>query len=79
MRGDAAAALAEIDAQHTAGADPAIVLTDLADFCHYVTRLKLAPNAALQARRSRRRSGCAARLSPRRFRSASWRAPGRCS
>ena len=33
----------------TTGADPAIVLTDLADFCHYVTRLKLAPNAAAQA------------------------------
>ncbi len=49
MRGDAAAALAEIDAQHAAGADAAIVLTDLADFCHYVTRLKLAPNAAAQA------------------------------
>lgn len=46
MRGDAAAALAEIDAQHDAGADPATVLTDLADFCHYVTRLKLAPRAA---------------------------------
>jgi DNA polymerase-3 subunit gamma/tau len=46
MRGDAAAALAEVDAQHDAGADPAAVLTDLADFCHYVTRLKLAPNAA---------------------------------
>jgi DNA polymerase-3 subunit gamma/tau len=49
MRGDAAAALAEMDAQHAAGADPEIVLTDLADFCHYVTRLKLAPNAAQQA------------------------------
>ncbi len=49
MRGDAAAALAEMDAQHNAGADPAIVLTDLADFCHYVTRLKLAPSAAANA------------------------------
>jgi DNA polymerase-3 subunit gamma/tau len=38
-----------MDAQHEAGADPAIVLTDLAEFCHYVTRLKLAPNAAAQA------------------------------
>ncbi len=46
MRGDAAAALAEIAAQHESGADPLIVLTDLADFTHYVTRLKLAPNAA---------------------------------
>ena len=46
MRGDAASALAEMDAQHAAGADPEVVLTDLAEFCHYVTRLKLAPNAA---------------------------------
>jgi DNA polymerase III subunit gamma/tau len=46
MKGDAAAALAEIESQHQTGADPATVLTDLADFVHYVTRLKLAPNAA---------------------------------
>ena len=46
MKGDTAAALAEIETQHQTGADPATVLTDLADFVHYVTRLKLAPNAA---------------------------------
>ena len=46
MKGDTAAALQEIEAQHLTGADPATVLTDLADFAHYVTRLKLAPNAA---------------------------------
>jgi DNA polymerase-3 subunit gamma/tau len=46
MAGDASAALAEIAAQYEAGADPAIVLTDLAEFTHYVTRAKLAPNAA---------------------------------
>ncbi len=46
MKGDTAAALAEIEAQHQTGADPATVLSDLADFVHYVTRLKLAPNAA---------------------------------
>ena len=46
MQGDTAAALAEIAAQYEAGADPVVVLTDLADFTHYVTRLKLAPNAA---------------------------------
>ncbi len=45
MKGDTAAALAEIEAQHQTGADPATVLSDLADFVHYVTRLKLAPNA----------------------------------
>jgi len=47
MKGDTAAALNEIEAQHQTGADPATVLADLADFVHYVTRLKLAPNAAL--------------------------------
>jgi DNA polymerase-3 subunit gamma/tau len=46
MQGDTAAALAEIAAQYESGADPTVVLTDLADFTHYVTRLKLAPNAA---------------------------------
>jgi DNA polymerase-3 subunit gamma/tau len=49
MKGDAAAALAEIEAQHRTGADPALILTDLAEFTHYVTRLKLAPNAAAHA------------------------------
>jgi len=49
MRGDTAAALDEIAAQIGAGADPATVLTDLAEFTHFVTRLKLAPNAASQA------------------------------
>ncbi len=47
MKGDTAAALVEIEAQHQTGADPATVLSDLADFVHYVTRLKLAPNAAM--------------------------------
>jgi DNA polymerase-3 subunit gamma/tau len=49
MRGETAAALAEIDAQHRIGADPAQVLTDLAEFVHYVTRLKVAPEAAANA------------------------------
>jgi len=49
MKGDAAAALGELEAQHATGADPAIVLTELAEFTHYVTRLKLAPKAASQA------------------------------
>jgi DNA polymerase-3 subunit gamma/tau len=49
MSGAAQAALDELEAQHKTGADPAIVLTDLAEFTHYVTRLKLAPNSAAQA------------------------------
>ena len=49
MKGDAGAALAELWAQHETGADPVVVLTDLAEFTHYVTRLKVAPNAAAEA------------------------------
>ena len=46
MRGDAAAALRELSEQHAVGADPAVVLADLAAFVHLVTRLKLVPEAA---------------------------------
>jgi len=44
MKGDLAAALALMERLHQAGADPAQVLIELAEFCHLVTRLKLAPN-----------------------------------
>lgn len=46
MKGEIAAALAELRAQYDAGADPAVVLGDLAEFTHLVTRLKLVPEAA---------------------------------
>ncbi|HEV7335213.1 MAG TPA: DNA polymerase III subunit gamma/tau [Bosea sp. (in: a-proteobacteria)] len=46
MKGDIAAALGELRAQYDAGADPAVVLSDLAEFSHLVTRLKLVPDAA---------------------------------
>ncbi|MFE1601250.1 DNA polymerase III subunit gamma/tau [Methylobacterium sp. ID0610] len=46
MRGDAPAAFAELRAQHEAGADPSVVLQDLAEFTHLVTRLKVAPDTA---------------------------------
>ncbi|WID94761.1 DNA polymerase III subunit gamma/tau [Bosea vestrisii] len=46
MKGDIAAALTELRAQYDAGADPAVVLSDLAEFSHLVTRLKLVPDAA---------------------------------
>ena len=45
MQGDMAGALIELRAQYDAGADPAIVISDLADYVHLVTRLKLAPDA----------------------------------
>jgi len=46
MKGDVAAALAEYRAQYDAGADPAAVLTDLAEFNHLVTRMRFVPDAA---------------------------------
>ncbi len=49
MRGDIAAALAELRAQYDTGADPATVLTDLAEFTHLVTRLRYVPEAARDA------------------------------
>lgn len=49
MKGDAAAALAELRAQWNVGADPTVVIADLAEFTHFVTRLKLVPEAANEA------------------------------
>ncbi|MBS7701719.1 DNA polymerase III subunit gamma/tau [Chelatococcus asaccharovorans] len=49
MRGDLAAALAELTAQYDAGADPYVVLNDLAGFIHLVTRFKLVPDAGKDA------------------------------
>ncbi|MEJ2373884.1 MAG: DNA polymerase III subunit gamma/tau [Pseudolabrys sp.] len=46
MRGDAAAALDELRAQYDIGADPAVVLNDLAEFTHFVTRVKVVPAVA---------------------------------
>jgi DNA polymerase III subunit gamma/tau len=46
MRGDIAGALAELRDQYDAGADPAVVLADLAEFTHFVTRVKIVPQVA---------------------------------
>ncbi len=46
MKGDAAAALEELRAQYDIGADPAVVLNDLAEFTHFVTRVKVVPAVA---------------------------------
>jgi DNA polymerase-3 subunit gamma/tau len=46
IRGDIAAALKELRDQYDAGADPAVVLTDLAEFTHFVTRVKVVPTVA---------------------------------
>ncbi|CZT33891.1 DNA polymerase III subunit gamma/tau [Rhizobium sp. 9140] len=46
VRGDVKAALEEFSWQYEAGASPAVVLTDLADFTHLVTKLKFSAEAA---------------------------------
>src|SRR5690349_20740514 len=46
MRGDVPAAFATLRAQYDSGADPTVILSDLATFSHVVTRLKLIPDAA---------------------------------
>ncbi|MGA2792389.1 MAG: DNA polymerase III subunit gamma/tau [Roseiarcus sp.] len=43
MKGDLGSGLALMERLHEAGADPAQVLIELAEFGHFVTRLKLAP------------------------------------
>ncbi|GAB1361938.1 DNA polymerase III subunit gamma/tau [Rhodobacter sp.] len=46
MRGDAAAALAELSAQYSDGADPMAVLRDLAEVTHWISVIKITPEAA---------------------------------
>src|SRR6202161_2524645 len=46
MRADIARALQELRDQYDTGADPAMVLGDLAEFTHFVTRLKIVPALA---------------------------------
>lgn len=46
IKGDVAAALSEFNAQYEAGANPVVVLNDLADFTHLVTRMKYVPDAS---------------------------------
>jgi DNA polymerase-3 subunit gamma/tau len=46
MRGDIAGAFAELRAQYDVGADPVVVLSDLADLTHWLTRLKLVEASA---------------------------------
>jgi DNA polymerase-3 subunit gamma/tau len=47
LQGDAAGALDRMDALYQGGADPLSVVQDLLDLTHFVTRLKLAPEAGL--------------------------------
>ena len=46
LRGDAAAALTELSGQYADGADPMAVLRDLAEITHWVSVVKITPDAA---------------------------------
>ncbi len=47
MRGDATTALAVLEDQYRAGADPLMLIEDLLALTHWLTRIKLAPETAL--------------------------------
>ena len=49
MTGKAGPALIELKAQYEAGADPALIISDLASLVHWITRLKLIKEASLDA------------------------------
>ncbi|MDA7424062.1 DNA polymerase III subunit gamma/tau [Thalassococcus lentus] len=46
MRGDAATALSELSSQYADGADPLAVLRDLAELTHWISVVKITPDAA---------------------------------
>jgi DNA polymerase III subunit gamma/tau len=69
MRADLSRALQELRDQYDTGADPAMVLGDLAEFTHFITRVKVVPTLAddvslTEAERTRGRA-FAAKLSMR--------------
>src|SRR5689334_22969163 len=59
MRGEAAAVVTALGEMHDSGADPAVVLQDLLELTHWVTRLKVAPEAAAGVADSERTRGMA--------------------
>lgn len=46
LRGEAASALTELSGQYADGADPMAVLRDLAEVCHWISVVKITPEAA---------------------------------
>jgi len=69
MRGDIAPALHALKAQYDGGADPAVVIAELAEFNHLVTRLRFTPelgdDPSLAEEERKRGKDFAARLSVR--------------
>ena len=59
MKGDAPAVVAALGEMHDSGADPVVILQDLLELTHWVTRLKVAPEAAAASADSERAQGLA--------------------
>jgi len=59
MRGDAPAVMAALGEMHDSGADPVVILQDLLELTHWVTRLKVAPEAGANSADSERAQGLA--------------------
>ena len=59
MRGDAPSVMAGLAEMHDSGADPVVILQDLLELTHWVTRLKVAPEAAATSADSERAHGLA--------------------
>ncbi|MFN4353569.1 DNA polymerase III subunit gamma/tau [Parvibaculum sp.] len=75
MKGDIGGALTELRAQYDVGADPAVVLSDLAELTHWLTRLKLVEGAAddvAMSETERRRGAEMAKALPIRVLARAW-------
>ena len=59
MRGDSKAVVAALGEMHESGADPVVILQDLLETSHWVTRLKVAPEAGANSADSERAQGLA--------------------
>jgi DNA polymerase-3 subunit gamma/tau len=59
LRGDAKAVVAALAEMHDAGADPVVILQDLLELTHWVTRLKVAPEAGANSADQERAQGLA--------------------
>jgi DNA polymerase-3 subunit gamma/tau len=59
MKGDMPSVVTALGEMHDSGADPAVILQDLLELTHWVTRLKVAPEAGAQSADSERKHGLA--------------------
>ena len=78
MKGDIAAALDQMAEQYAVGADPAVVLQDMLELTHWLTRLKLAPDAAARPCRLGDRAGAGRQHGRGAVDGDVWPGPGRC-